>query len=78
MSTPCCITQPPSDPTKDKDLYPEHRKTWRKPYMIDLNTLTTEEMWLKKLDGISGEALGAMLRALAIKRIAGRMETQGM
>ena len=47
----------------------EYTPGWRKRYMIDLNTLTTKEDWLTKLDGITQESLSGLRQALQELRL---------
>ena len=60
---PCPVPTPPNDP------FAPPKKGWRKKYMIDLNLLTSEGDWEKKLDGLHPDALGPLLRTLRAKRL---------
>lgn len=77
MDQSCCITQPPSDLENDKKSFKKQESTWQKRYMINLNTLNTEELWLKKLENISAESLTGLLKALGKKQVYPRMYNQG-
>lgn len=49
---------------KKKKESPKYQPGWRKKYMIDLNTLTTQQDWLNKLKGLTPEAYAGLRSAL--------------
>lgn len=59
---------PVSDKKKKKEL-PKYQPGWRKRYMIDLNTLTSKQDWLNKLEGITPEAYAGLRAALKEQKL---------
>lgn len=55
---------PVPDKNKKKKTNKRYEPGWRKWYMIDLSTLDTKERWLKKLEGITPDAITAMRAAM--------------
>lgn len=49
---------------KKKEKPKEYQSTWRKKYMIDLNTLKTKEDWIVKLDKITPQSYISLRQAL--------------
>ena len=59
MTDPC-----PVNPPQKKIETPKPKSNWRKAYMIDLNTLDTDERWESKLSNITPSTMTCMLRVL--------------